>query len=412
MDEHHGFGIPHAGHQRPIGHAQMRAANLGLVLRYLRDHGGRSRAELAAETGLSKATITNVIAGLAGVGLIEEGDVEHHRRVGRPGIEIRLRPDGARGLGIELARHHLALSVVNFVGEPMMEHTVALSADPGDADGVVREAAELVRRVLDELDAPVAACTLAAPGLIDYQRGTVRLAPALGWTDAQVAPSFASQLDGALPIYIENDAKLAALSSLVEHRDAKVRDLVHVTGGAGIGLGVIADGRLLRGGAGYSGELGHTTLDADGPRCPCGRRGCLELAVGWPAFCRRLAQAGIDVSPDRSLGEQLEALRAQMQAGDEAIASAAGATAEDLARGLQSVVDLFNPKVLVLGGYFGYFGELLVPVLQRRFDQASIDPGTHVDVTTCGHGLQAAARGGAVMALERVFLDPTVVRAT
>ena len=189
----------------------MRAANLGLVLRYLRDHGGRSRAELAAETGLSKATITNVIAGLAGVGLIEEGGVEHHRRVGRPGIEIRLRPDGARGLGIELAQHHLALSVVNFVGEPVVEHTVALSADPGDAESVVREAAELVRRVLDELDAPVAACTLAAPGLIDYQRGTVRLAPALGWTDAPVAPSFASQLDGALPTYIENDAKLAAL---------------------------------------------------------------------------------------------------------------------------------------------------------------------------------------------------------
>lgn len=389
----------------------MRTANLGLVLRHLRDHGGRSRAELAAETGLSKATITNVITDLAGAGLIEEGDVEHLRRVGRPGTEIRLRPDGARGIGIELAQHHLALSVVNFVGAPVVERTETLSVDASDAEGVVREAAELVRRVLDELDAPVAACTLAAPGLIDYQRGTVRLAPAFGWTDAPVAPSFVSQLDAGLTTYIENDAKLAALSSLVDHRDANVRDLVHVTGGAGIGLGVIADGRLLRGGAGYSGELGHTTLDADGPRCPCGRRGCLELAVGWPAFCARLQRAGIDVRLDSPFGEQLDELRAQKRAGDESVASVAGETAEHLARGLQPVVDLFNPKVLVLGGYFGYFGELLVPVLQRRFEQASIDAGTHVDVTTCGHGLQAAARGGAVMALERVFLDPTVVRA-
>lgn len=390
----------------------MRAANLGLVLRHLRDHGGRSRAELAAETGLSKATITNVITDLAGAGLIEEGDVEHLRRVGRPGTEIRLRPDGARGIGIELAQHHLALSVVNFVGAPVVERTETLSVDASDAEGVVREAAELVRRVLDELDAPVAACTLAAPGLIDYQRGTVRLAPAFGWTDAPVAPSFVSQLDAGLTTYIENDAKLAALSSLVDHRDANVRDLVHVTGGAGIGLGVIADGRLLRGGAGYSGELGHTTLDADGPRCPCGHRGCLELAVGWPAFGARLKNAGIDVRLDSPFGEQLDELRAQMRAGDESVASVAGETAEHLARGLQPVVDLFNPKVLVLGGYFGYFGELLVPVLQRGFEQASIDAGTHVDVTTCGHGLQAAARGGAVMALERVFMDPTVVRAT
>ncbi|MDU7359610.1 MAG: ROK family transcriptional regulator [Propionibacteriaceae bacterium] len=412
MDEQHSFGLPHAGQPQAIGHAKMRAANLGLVLRHLRDHGGCSRASLAAQTGLSKATISSVVADLVRNELCEEGGSEVPRRVGHPSVEVRLRPAGACGVGIELTRDQLVLSVVNLAGETLVEESAALHSHRDDAASVVQQAAQLVRRHLDALEAPVVACTLAAPGIIDYERGAIRFAPALGWTKVPVHELFRSHLGFPLPVYVENDAKLSALSSYADHRSRQVRDLIHVTAGAGIGVGIVADGHLVRGWAGFSGEIGHTMLDPDGPPCPCGRRGCLELSVGWPAFVRGLRSEGVDIHADSTLSELILPLRSRMLAGEQAIVDAAAATGSDLARGLQPVVDLLNPKTLVLGGYLGFLGEALVPVLEREFAEARIDVGTAVEVLPCQHGLNAAARGAAMMALERVFVDPTVIRST
>lgn len=410
MNGQQGFSIPREETQRAMGHARMRAVNMGLVLRHLRDHGGCSRAELAVATGLSKASITNVVGGLLDAGLVEEGDAELAGRLGRPSIEVRLRGDQVVGLGIEITADHLALSAVDFLGRPLEERSIPLSCPVTHWDQVLAQVAATISVALKQWPGKIAGVTLSPPGIIDYAEGVVRFAPAVQWEDVPVVEAFRRHLGcPELPIYLENDAKLSALISYAGFRGTAVKDLVHVTAGPGVGAGIISEGRLVRGWSGFSGELGHTTLNVAGPRCPCGRRGCLELYVGLPAFRRRLAEHGVAVDASLPLGQWLHALQRSQEAGETSLNEVLDQLARDLARGLRPVVDLLNPRVLVLGGYLGFFGDVLVPALDRALEQRQLDAGTHVDVLASDLGLAAAARGGATMALERVFVDPSSV---
>lgn len=390
----------------------MRRSNLALVLRHLRDAGPRSRARIAVETGLNRGTVSSLTAELIDRGLVREGDVERGGSVGRPGQTVELDGRGIGGIGVEINVDYVTAVVLNLTNTVVFEHRVALDVQALPAEAVLDAVTELAIRALtacDERDITPVGMTLAVPALVDTDDGVVAFAPNLHWTKVDAVTGLRQRLDRQLRIQVDNDANLAALGEFAMGSRAGTADLVYLTGETGVGGGVMVDGRLLRGAAGFSGEIGHMPLNPGGDLCGCGRRGCWETMVGLAALLRMAATPDDPVcDPSLDLERRLSTLSDRADAGEPRTLDALKLVGEALGLGASILVNVFNPRVLVLGGYFASLGDyLLDPMLAELHARVIAPDACEVALSTLG--FTAAARGGAHVALEAVLDDPTLV---
>jgi predicted NBD/HSP70 family sugar kinase len=392
----------------------VRRHNLSLVLTHLRAVGPRSRARVAAETGLNKATVSSLVAELVGRGLVAEGATERGA-VGRPSQQIDLDGTNFFTIGTEINVDYLAAVAMNVRGEVVAEQRTSLDAASLGLGPVLRRLSRLVGTLVDPVTARggrLVGLTVAVPGLADRASGTVLRAPNLGWADTPVVAELRRLLDDPpYPILLDNEANLAARAEMEAAGRSTVRNLILLTGAAGVGGGIVADGQLVRGGQGLAGEVGHMQLDPDGATCGCGRRGCWETVVGLNALLVAAADEDDPVrDPSLDLVQRLDVLRSRAEAGDPRTLDALTRTGTWLCSGAGLLINLFNPEVLVLGGHFAVLGPWLAEPLAGCLPDRVFAPGAggvRVELSTLGFG--AAARGGALEALARLFEQPTVV---
>ena len=403
------FGVHHTADQMSV-----RRHNLSVVLNHLRVHGGRSRARIAADTGLNKATVSSLVAELLGRGLVREGEIERGS-VGRPGQTIELDATNFIALGAEVAIDYVSVMATNLRGEVVSEERLALDTAGLQAGIVLRRLAGLVDSVIDPLAArgavPVG-LTLALPGITDPASGLVWDAPNLGWHETAVLEPLRRHLgEPAYPILLENEANAAVLAELDVRGRAATPDLLLITGATGVGGGIVTGGRLLRGSRGFAGELGHMQVDPAGRRCRCGRVGCFETVVGLGALLRALAPQGDPVrDPSIDVVQRLDEVRSRLEAGDPVARAAVEQIGDGLVQGCGSLVNIFNPGMIVLGGYFAVLGQWFAPRLRSELDTEVFAPksgGCRVELSTLG--FSAAVRGGALRATRHVFDEPGLV---
>jgi predicted NBD/HSP70 family sugar kinase len=403
----------------PSGLANQRAVrrhNLGVVLRHLSEHGPRSRATIALETGLNKTTVSSLVTELIGLELVVERGLEQRGTVGRPGQVVELSGEGVVALGLEVNVDYLAVRALDLTGTERHR-----SLDVRDNRGVpiakvLDRLAEHAGAALDAVTAeglrPVGA-TVALPGLVDAGTGTLLLAPNLGWTDLRVADEMRQRLAQlSFPLVAENEANLAALAELWEGSARGLADVLYVSGEIGVGAGIIIGGELFRGSQGFGGEFGHMTVDPGGRPCACGSRGCLETIVGLEAL---LELAGLDPNGARTAtgsGEPVAALAGRARAGDEQALAALRDAGRWLGIAIASASNLLNFQAVVLGGFFGQLSTWLAAPIAREL-------GVHVlasdwavpRVLPSTLGPEAAVRGAAALALRRVLADPVLAGA-
>ncbi|MEU2431533.1 ROK family transcriptional regulator [Streptomyces sp. NPDC007861] len=406
------------GPPRANDRASLRRSNLGLVLRLLRDAGPRPRAQIADETGLPKATITNLVAELVERGLVREGETERHGSVGRPGRTVEIDGRTICGIGVEINVDYVSLIAFDLRGETIVERHTPLDARRTGPEAVLDHVAEAIAETSESLRArgvrPVAV-TIAAPGVIGMDTGVVSYASNIGWRDVAVTEGLRTRLGPtAPPIRLENDAKLGAVAEYLVAAASDIHDLIYVTGETGVGGGIISDGRLLRGSAGFAGEIGHMPLDPGGQPCACGRQGCWETMVGLAALLRLAARPDDPVhDPTVELEHRLTELRRRADADDPATRAALERIADGLALGLALLADVLNPRAIVLGGYFAHFGDYLIDRVGAELSARVMAPEAgRCEVMLSTLGFSAAARGGAYLALDRVYQDPSAVSAS
>ncbi|WP_377268672.1 ROK family protein [Peterkaempfera sp. SMS 1(5)a] len=404
-----------AGPSQARDRRSIRRTNLGLVLRMLRDDGPRSRAQIAADTGLPKPTVTSLVAELVSLGLVREGPAQREGAVGRPGTLVHVDGRDICGIGVEISTSYIHVLALTLSGATAFEHRSAVAVADAEAAAVLDLTGRSIRACLAALERdgirPVG-ITLAVPGVVDARTGTVEYAPALGWRDLGVVDGLSARLDQPTPpIAVGNDAKLVAIAEYVQAQGKGVQDMICITGERGIGAGIITDGRLLRGSTGFAGEVGHMPLDPERRRCVCGRLGCWETMVGLDAIFRLAADVGDPVhDPHVELEDRLAELHRRARSGDVRTRQALSRVADDLALGIALLADVLNPEVVVLGGYFSYIGDLMLQRVRevvRARVMAQEAGGCEVVLSTLG--FRAAARGGAHLALDAVYQDPSAV---
>jgi predicted NBD/HSP70 family sugar kinase len=382
---------------QPADFADVRATNLAVVLRFVREHAPCSRADIAASTGLNKATVSSLVADLIDRRLVRETGLTENR-VGRPATMLVLDGSPYAAIGVEINVDYVSAVATGLAGERLLTWRRSFSTGASVSQDVAAVAA-IIRRVINRMvkeERQVLGLAVAVPGLVDVQ-GTVRIAPNLGWHDADIGGDLAKALrDPGFPVQVDNDANLAALAEQRFGAHAGAADLVYLTGEIGVGAGVILDGRLRRGARGYSGELGHVQLDPDGPACRCGRRGCLEAMAGITAVLRR------EPSP-AEIEVEIEEVVRSARAGDARTLAGLEAAGRGLGKGVSVVANLLNPEVVILGGYFVPLAPWLLPAVREEVAGRAIAPeagGCQVVASTLGH--DAAALGGAARVLDSV----------
>ncbi|MFJ6698353.1 ROK family protein [Streptomyces sp. NPDC091272] len=407
------FGATAGDGRDPADRASIRRNNLGMILRYLRDQGARSRTVLAQETGLPKATISSFIAELAELGLVREGDFERDARsVGRPRQSVELDGRGVCGVGVEIDADHVSVIAIDLRGRDLFERRVPVDVLGLGAEGALDAVAALLREVLAALasrNVRAVGITVAMPGSTDAATGSSLVSANLGWHDVGITTGLRARLGGqAPPLGIGNDARLGGIAEYLAISHTGVRNLLYITGDIGIGGGIMADGLELLGHNGNAGEIGHMPMNPEPVACACGRRGCWETMVGLGVLLSRAADPDDPVHDPRTDREQrLAEIRRRARQGDARTLEALERTAADLGRGVALLVDVLSPQTVVLGGYFAYLGEFLLEPVQHTVDERVLYPGAGGStVGLAVHGFTSALRGGALFALEAVFQDP------
>lgn len=389
---------------QPADFADVRATNFAVVLRYLRINAPCSRADIAAATGLNKATVSSLVSDLIDRRLVRETGMTEHR-VGRPATQLVLDNTLYAALGLEVNADYMTVVAIDLAGERILSWRRAFDSSSGNPGQAAASIAALAKRAVSKVHKDgrrALGLTVGVPGLVDAA-GIVRLAPNLGWQDVDLRTTLRKALGNPpYPVEVDNDANLAVLAEQRYGGFAETANMIYLTGEFGIGAGIINDGRLLRGQRGYAGEFGHLLIDPAGPLCGCGRRGCLESLAGIGALVANTVAEGAVSSP-AELGSEVEEVVRRAKAADKKILDALTITGTHLGHGIATVANLINPEVVVLGGYFVPLASWLIPAATAELTKRSIAPdagGTRIVASELDMG--AAAAGGAASVLDRI----------
>lgn len=384
-------------HSRPGGTEDLRRQNTALVLRSLRAEGAATRTELARRTGLAKATIGTIVAELGTGGAVSEDQSAPSGR-GRPGRPVTLTGESIIGLGFEVNVDYLAAVALDLGGNARVS---TIRQVEGDGPPTIDEVLSLVTATRDSLIAAghsIVGATVAVPGLVEHDNRTIAWAPNLGWDNIRLAAQLESALGGTCPVTVDNDANCAALAEASHGVSTDVEHSLYITGTVGIGAGIVQDGRLLRGGAGFAGEVGHMPIGDDSSLCGCGRTGCWEASVGLRAM---LKAVGMDESDTPLSTAVTVAERAVDNAGVRASLETLGAS---LGTGLATLATVIDPSVIVLGGYFVPLGQYVVPAAEQVLAERLPAAEKHLpEIRLSSLGIHAAALGAAEGSLAGVY---------
>ncbi len=349
----------------------LRRLNRLRVIGVLRDETLVSRAEIARRTGLSRSTVSSLVAELQDEGLVVEHDGQGaDRRTGRPPILLAFDPSAGAALGIAFDHASLRVAVSDLSSRVLAERTLAFDVDHA-AHEAMDAAAALAQAVLDEAEVPsgaVMGAGVGLPGPVAQATGEVASATILpGWVGIAVLAELRDRL--GVPVLVDNDVNLGALAEAADGAGRDETDLLYVMLGEGIGAGLVLNGRPYRGKAGFAGELGHVLADPAGVVCRCGNRGCLETVAAGPALLDLLR---------RSHGDALttEGMLALAREGDvgcrRVIADAGRAVGEAVA----GICNLLNPGRVVVGGELAAAGDLLLDGIRETLRRAALPAAT------------------------------------
>jgi len=379
------------------GPSTLRQANRRRVLDLLRTNGPLTQAELARQAGLSRSTVSAIVAELQRSGTITTSSTEDRvgqRGPGRPGSLLSLDPAVGAVIGVDIDHERLTVLVADAAHTVLAEDRRPLERDH-DASDVMRLVARLVDAGISTAGVQrerVAGVGVALAGPIDLETGRIHpssIAPSWQFVDAR---RDLSSLIG-LPVFIDNDANLGALAELMWGAARGVTEAAYVKIDTGIGVGLVVRGRIHRGAGGTAGEIGHSTIDENGPVCRCGNRGCLEGFLGSSALVSSLrSRYAVDLTI-----EDVLRMAAEGDVGCRRVLADAGRL---LGVQVANLCNLLNPRRVIIAGRLAEAGEILLEPLRTSFARRALPHAVEtVEVVPAELGERAVALGAAALVL-------------
>ncbi|MEW2457566.1 ROK family transcriptional regulator [Streptomyces albus] len=337
--------------ETPGSQSSLHRANLERVVRAVRMAGSLTQAEIARTTGLSAATVSNIVRELKDAGTVE---VTPTSSGGRRARAVSLSADAGIVVGVDFGHSHLRVAVGNLAHTVLAEEAEPIDVDASADQGLDR-AEHLVRHLVEKSGispSKIIGVGLGVPGPIDMETGVLGSTAILpGWVGTNPRDELAGRL--GVPVYVDNDANLGALGEQVWGAGHGARDLAYIKVASGVGAGLVINGQIYRGPGGTAGEIGHITLDESGPVCRCGNRGCLETFTAARYVLPLLYSShGTDLTMTRVVQLAAE--------GDPGCRRVLADIGRHIGSGVASLCNLLNPSRVVLGGDLADAGDLVL----------------------------------------------------
>ncbi|MFD1832105.1 MULTISPECIES: ROK family transcriptional regulator [Streptomyces] len=349
--------------ETPGSQSSLHRANLERVVRAVRMAGSLTQAEIARATGLSAATVSNIVRELKDNGTVE---VTPTSAGGRRARSVSLSGDAGIVVGVDFGHSHLRVAIGNLAHQVLAEEAEPIDVDASASQGFDR-AEQLVERLIGVTGfsrEKVIGMGLGVPGPIDVETGALGSTAILpGWAGANPREEMAARL--GVEVHVDNDANLGALGELVWGSGRGARDLAYIKVASGVGAGLVIDGRIYRGPGGTAGEIGHITLDESGPVCRCGNRGCLETFAAARYVLPLLHSSH---GPDLTMTEMVKLART----GDLGCRRVVADVGRHVGSGVANLCNLLNPSRIVLGGDLAEAGELVLGPIRDSVSRYAI----------------------------------------
>jgi predicted NBD/HSP70 family sugar kinase/biotin operon repressor len=384
--------------ETPGSQSSLHRANLERVVRAVRLAGSLTQAQIARTTGLSAATVSNIVRELRENGTVQ---VTPTSSGGRRARSVSLCGDAGIVVGIDFGHCHLRVAVGDLAHQVLAEQSEPINVDASAADGFDR-ADQLVGRLIAATGMgrdKVVGVGVGVPGPIDIASGVLGSSAILpGWGGVNPREELAARL--GVPVHVDNDANLGALGELVWGGGRGVTDLAYIKVASGVGAGLVINGRIYRGPGGTAGEIGHITLDESGPVCRCGNRGCLETFTA-ARYVLELLRASH--GPELTVPEMVRLARE----GDPGCRRVIADVGRHVGMGVANLCNVLNPSRVVLGGDLAEAGELVLgPIRESVARYAIPSAARQLSVVPGGLGARAEVLGALALVLSEMGDSP------
>lgn len=398
---------------RRINQEDLRNHNLSVTLdTLLRAQKPMSRADLAKETGLTKATLSLLASMLIESGVVQEGEPVVSATYGRPSTPLEIHGGSIAGIGLQINTDGYGCLALDLNGDTLGREWVSedmTGTDPYEIFAKLDAMTFPLESRLKRRGCKVVGAGLALPGIVTDDMWLL-VARNLGWENVNLTRfNVVRRLD----VVAGNEAKMAAIAQIPGYATERASFLnvvdrtdsfIYLSTDIGIGGAVVRDGEVVMGSHGFAGEIGHLSVAMDGPLCSCGRHGCLEAFAGRRAL---VEAAGIAEDGDATSSEAIDMFLQRWRAGDSDVAKVVDQAADALVSAIASAVNLVDVDTVLLGGLWTHFGDELATVLEGRLRSEILGyPNVKIRVFVPPVALHPSLYGAAEMGLRRFIENP------
>ena len=398
---------------RRINQEDLRNHNLSVTLdTLLRAQKPMSRADLAKETGLTKATLSLLASMLIESGVVQEGEPVVSTTYGRPSTPLEIRGGSIAGIGLQINTDGYGCLALDLNGDTLGQEWVSedmTGTDPYEIFAKLDAMTFPLESRLKRRGCKVVGAGFALPGIVTDDMWLL-VARNLGWENVNLTRfNVVRRLD----VVAGNEAKMAAIAQIPGYATERAPFLnvvdrtdsfIYLSTDIGIGGAVVRDGEVVMGSHGFAGEIGHLSVAMDGPLCSCGRHGCLEAFAGRRAL---VEATGIAEDGDATSSEAIDMFLQRWRAGDSDVAKVVDQAADALVSAIASAVNLVDVDTVLLGGLWTHFGDELATVLEGRLRSEILGyPNVKIRVFVPPVALHPSLYGAAEMGLRRFIENP------
>lgn len=389
----------------------MKKINKTLILDIIRQHGPISRAEIAKMTKLTAPTVTNLVRDLLSTGIVVEGE-RMDSTGGRKPIMLRINPKAYYSIGVDIGVSKIVTIITDLKAKILVKVKVDLGHihDESIIDITKETIKEAIQKSGIDKDKFIG-IGIGMHGLVNAETGTAIFAPNFGLHDVPMKQLIEEEF--TIPTYLDNDVRAMALGESWFGHGKDVDNFIVVNVGMGIGAAIVFNHEVYHGVSHSAGEIGHTTVLEDGPKCNCGNYGCLEVLAAGPSIAkqaiREIKRGTVTSLIDRVKDDHLEDITAKMvyeeaERGDTLSLQIINSAGKFLGIGIANTINILNPELVILGGGVTEAGELLLePIIQTVMHRAMEVPASNVRILPTMLGEDVGAIGAATLVLKNLF---------
>nr|WP_263313917.1 ROK family protein [Mammaliicoccus sp. Marseille-Q6498] len=391
----------------------MKDYNKQLVLRTIQKHGPISRVEIANKITLSRPSVSEIVSILIEEEWIEERKPETKVR-GRQPIPLDINKEKKVIIGLEIGAYTNKIIVSNLRAEILEEIEIELMSQKSP-ESMIQYLGEQINEIVhtySNRNIDVLGIGVGMHGLVDTQSGKNIFAPNLGWRNVEIKSILEDTTQ--LKVQIDNDCNSSALAEMWFGQGKDESNFISVIVDYGVGASIINNGSIFKGSHHITGQIGHVTIDPDGPLCSCGNYGCLETLTSEIAILKKLKRqlklgekSSLLTSTSNLDDLNIDAFYEAVEQGDELCLNIAKEVGRNLGLGFTILINLFGPKFIVLGGSLSKISSVLLPIIEEVVQiKVMGEDAKHTPIITSALGKDLYTVGAASLVVEDIFTLP------